>query len=366
MVLAPHRNPPPGEGNGPGHRELWVSDLGRLHGGAWPARTERRTKPLLSALRDTQRRDRVDQRRASPRPSCRWRWARGRSGWPSARPPRERSGPPVGARWRAAAGCRRAGRAPSRSARRTPGAGRGRAPRCAGRRRAAGRGRPWAPGRRLAPSSSTSRCCRSTRRRVRWLSRESAARRTAAGGSIPAEITATGVAGLVRSVEDMNQSDHHDRDHRGLLRPLHRLPHRRRPRRPGRHLPLPGPGRVAARAVWRSPTRSRPGTSSPRAGRSTTPAGSTAYARGTSSPTSRCRASGSAGWCWRTSTATASRSTASATPTRWSPARTAPPDRRHHPAGRVARPTEHRVSGPVRRPACPRTRSVEPWLRHGF
>ena len=26
VVLAPHRNPPPGEGNGPGHRELWVSD----------------------------------------------------------------------------------------------------------------------------------------------------------------------------------------------------------------------------------------------------------------------------------------------------------------------------------------------------
>lgn len=26
VVLAPHRNPPTGEGNGPGHRELWVSD----------------------------------------------------------------------------------------------------------------------------------------------------------------------------------------------------------------------------------------------------------------------------------------------------------------------------------------------------
>ena len=27
VVLGPHRNPPSGEGNGPGHRELWVSDL---------------------------------------------------------------------------------------------------------------------------------------------------------------------------------------------------------------------------------------------------------------------------------------------------------------------------------------------------
>lgn len=26
VVLAPHRNPPTGEGNGPGHRELWVTD----------------------------------------------------------------------------------------------------------------------------------------------------------------------------------------------------------------------------------------------------------------------------------------------------------------------------------------------------
>lgn len=27
VVRAPHRNPPSGEGNGPGHREVWVSDL---------------------------------------------------------------------------------------------------------------------------------------------------------------------------------------------------------------------------------------------------------------------------------------------------------------------------------------------------
>ena len=26
VVRAPHRNPPPGDGNGPGHRELWISD----------------------------------------------------------------------------------------------------------------------------------------------------------------------------------------------------------------------------------------------------------------------------------------------------------------------------------------------------
>ena len=27
VVLAPHRNPPSGEGNGPGHREVWITDL---------------------------------------------------------------------------------------------------------------------------------------------------------------------------------------------------------------------------------------------------------------------------------------------------------------------------------------------------
>lgn len=26
IVLPPHRNPPEGQGNGPGHRELWVRD----------------------------------------------------------------------------------------------------------------------------------------------------------------------------------------------------------------------------------------------------------------------------------------------------------------------------------------------------
>ena len=27
VVRAPHRNPPAGGGNGPGHREIWVRDL---------------------------------------------------------------------------------------------------------------------------------------------------------------------------------------------------------------------------------------------------------------------------------------------------------------------------------------------------
>jgi catechol 2,3-dioxygenase-like lactoylglutathione lyase family enzyme len=27
VVIPPHRNPPPGEGNGPGHREIWIQDL---------------------------------------------------------------------------------------------------------------------------------------------------------------------------------------------------------------------------------------------------------------------------------------------------------------------------------------------------
>ena len=26
IALAPHRNPPEGEGNGPGHREIWITD----------------------------------------------------------------------------------------------------------------------------------------------------------------------------------------------------------------------------------------------------------------------------------------------------------------------------------------------------
>ena len=27
IVRPPHRNPPEGQGNGPGHREIWISDL---------------------------------------------------------------------------------------------------------------------------------------------------------------------------------------------------------------------------------------------------------------------------------------------------------------------------------------------------
>jgi catechol 2,3-dioxygenase-like lactoylglutathione lyase family enzyme len=27
VVMPPHRNPPEGEGNGPGHREIWIKDL---------------------------------------------------------------------------------------------------------------------------------------------------------------------------------------------------------------------------------------------------------------------------------------------------------------------------------------------------
>jgi hypothetical protein len=26
IVLPPHRNPPEGQGNGPGHREIWIKD----------------------------------------------------------------------------------------------------------------------------------------------------------------------------------------------------------------------------------------------------------------------------------------------------------------------------------------------------
>ena len=26
VVMAPHRNPPEGQGNGPGHREIWIED----------------------------------------------------------------------------------------------------------------------------------------------------------------------------------------------------------------------------------------------------------------------------------------------------------------------------------------------------
>ena len=51
VVRAPHRNPPPGDGNGPGHRELWISDpdgytvvIASPDGEAWQPRLLERHK----------------------------------------------------------------------------------------------------------------------------------------------------------------------------------------------------------------------------------------------------------------------------------------------------------------------------------